>query len=129
MPPKYVRKAPAKRTADDSPTAAPKPARKKRLTKTQKAAEAKAITELEEKQKLLAATTSRVNRTTQTPDPEASSSKTNNVLPEEFLEDDDVFARNPKDTKGKGPAGDSSAIDEEPKVVANPKIRPPIKKD
>jgi hypothetical protein len=41
-----------------------------------------------------------------------------------------VFSSNPKDKKGKGPARDSSAIDdEESKVIINPKIRPPIKKD
>jgi hypothetical protein len=51
MPPKRIRKVPTKRTADDSPTAAPKPPLKRRATKAQKAAEAKAIAELEAKQK------------------------------------------------------------------------------
>jgi hypothetical protein len=130
MPPNRVRKAPAKRTADDSPTAAPKPPSKRRVTKTPKVAEAKAIAELEEKQKLLSATTLRATRMTKTPEPEAGPSNANNVLPEDLLEDDDVFGSNPKDKKGKGPARDSSAIDdEESEVVANPKIRPPVEKD
>jgi hypothetical protein len=130
MPPKRVRKVPTKRTADDSLTAAPKPPLKRRATKAQKTTEAKAITELEAKQKLLSATTLRATRMTKTPEPEAGPSNANNVLPEDLLKDNNVFGSNPKDKKGKGPARDSSAIDdEESEVVINPKIRPPIKKD
>jgi hypothetical protein len=78
----------------------------------------------------LSATTLRATRITKTPEPEASPSNTNNVLLEDLLKDNNVFSSNPKDKKGKGPARDSSAIDDkESKVIINPKIRPPIKKD
>jgi hypothetical protein len=109
MPPKRVRKVPTKRTANDSLTAAPKPPLKRRVTKTPKVTKVKAITELEEKQKLLSATTLRATRMSKTPEPKAGPSNANNVLPEDLLKDNDVFGSNPKDKKGKGPASDSSA--------------------